>query len=186
MISTRVSQQEFEAFIQLPQYADQCFEWMSGEIIEVPSNPYSSEIASLIAFFIRLFLRERQLGGHVTGAGGGYVVMGEHYAPDVAYLSADVQGALPYHQGYNPMPPQLAVEVVSPSDQLPKLLRKVANYLAAGTVVWVVYPQTQQIEVYAPNQRVQVLGVDDMLDGGAVLPDFRVKVAEIFPPHAVA
>ncbi|MDX2163613.1 MAG: Uma2 family endonuclease [bacterium] len=183
MIITRVSLEEFERFIDRPENADRRFEWIGGEIVEVPSNPYSSEIASLIAFFMRLFLHQHGLKGHVTGEGGGYTVMGERYAPDAAYISAERQQALPYTEGHNPFPPQLAVEVVSPSDRVPKLLRKVGNYLAAGTVVWVVYPIEQEVEVYVPNQPVRIFGMQDTLDGGNVLPDFRLAVREIFPPR---
>lgn len=186
MIATRVSLEQFETFIRQPEHADQRFEWIGGEIVAVPSNPYSSEIASLIAFFIRLFLRERTLNGHVTGEGGGYIVADERYAPDVAYISADQQRSLPYDQGYNPQPPQLAVEVVSPTDKEPALRRKVANYLAAGTVIWVVQPVEREVEVYVPGLPVQVFGVGAVLPGEPVLPGFRLPVAEIFPPHTDA
>src|SRR6266849_3602401 len=109
------------------------------------------------------------------------MVSGERYAPDVAYISFARQPELA-KKGYNPNPPELAVEVVSPNDPERNLRIKVANYLAAGTLVWLVRPDEKQIEVYAPGQPVKVLGVKDILDGGSVLPGFSLKVGEVFAP----
>lgn len=74
--------------------------------------------------------------GHVTGEGGGYRVSAERYAPDVAYLAYDKQAELA-REGYNPNPPDLAVEVISSGDtrELALLRVKINNDLAAGTVV---------------------------------------------------
>jgi Uma2 family endonuclease len=177
-----VTAEEFESHIE--QHPDSSYELIGGEIFEVTSNPYSSEIAIEIAYRIKKFMAEHGIEGHVTGEAGGYHVMDDRYAPDVAYLSAERQGTLPYDQWFNPIAPQLAVEVVSPSDKEPKLLRKVGNYLAAGTVVWVVYPPTQEVEVYAPGQAVKVYGLNDTLDGGDFLPGFRLNVSDIFPKQA--
>jgi Uma2 family endonuclease len=57
---------------------------------------------------------------------------------------------------------------------------KVGNYLAAGTVVWVIDPERKLVEVYAPGQPVRKVGVDSVLDGGEVLPGFTLAVKDIF------
>lgn len=170
---------EFEQIIERPENADRLFEFIGGEIVEVPSNPFSSAIASLISFYIRLFLRQNHIEGHVTGEAGGYQVSGERYAPDVAYLSKTLQPEL-VQQGYNPAPPQLAVEVVSPTDNPRKLQIKIANYLAAGTLLWVVYPEDRTIEVYRPGKPVEVVDEDGTLSGEGVLPGFTLPVRDIF------
>jgi Uma2 family endonuclease len=99
----------------------------------------------------------------------------------VGYISKERQATLPYDEWFNPNPPELAVEVISPTDQDRMIRVKVANYLAAGTVVWVVYPPTKEIEVYRPGQSVDILSVEDTLDGGPVLPEFKLAVLEVFP-----
>lgn len=106
---------------------------------------------------------------------------GERYAPDVAYISASQQPELA-REGYNPNPPELAVEVVSSDrpDELHQLRIKIINYFAVGTGVWVVKPNDQLIEVHQPGQAVKIYRKDDTLDDGDVLPGFRLKVAEIF------
>lgn len=178
-VQTPLTVAEFDRLAELPENADKRLEFIGGEVIEVPSNAYSSELAITIASFIKQYLRESGLSGHVTGEGGGYMVSGERYAPDVAYLSKARQAELA-KEGYNPNPPELAVEVVSPNDDNEKLLIKVSNYLAARTVVWIVRPGTHKVEVHAPGQPVRVLGIQDTLDGGQVLPGFKLAIKDIF------
>jgi Uma2 family endonuclease len=179
--TTRITVTEFDEWVNLPEQAQHLYEFIAGEIFEVPSNPYSSEIAGEILFQIKLFLRENKIDGHVTGESGGYEVSGERYAPDVAYIASEKQKHLPYKQGYNANPPDLAVEVVSPNDSERKLSIKVANYLAAAVVVWVVRPDEKEVEIYIPNQPVQILTIDDTIDGSPVLPGFSLAVKAIFP-----
>lgn len=61
---------EFEQFVKLPQNVNRRFEYINGELVEVPSNPYSSQIAALIIAALVYFLRGKNLG-HVTGEQGG-------------------------------------------------------------------------------------------------------------------
>ena len=171
--------EEFDTWVALPENAERLFEFVGGEIVEVPSNPYSSYVSSRIIRRMGAFVEDHDLG-YVTGKAGGYMVLGERYAPDVAYISRERQPELP-EEGYNPNPPDLAVEVVSPSDDLKRLQIKVVNYLAAGTVVWVVYSETREVEIYAPGKAVKIVDINGVLDGGDVLPGFTLPVKEIFP-----
>jgi Uma2 family endonuclease len=174
----RATVEEFDQFVQLPENADRLFEYVGGEIIEVVSNNYSSEIAARILIEIGIFVKNKNMG-RVTGADGGYMVSGERYIPDVAFISREKQPE-PSHEAYNPTPPDLAVEVLSPSNDLSDIRIKLVNYLNAGTVVWIVDPDKKQVEVYASGQ-AKKLGLNDTLDGGAVLPGFTLPVKEIFP-----
>ncbi|MBZ0302606.1 MAG: Uma2 family endonuclease [Anaerolineae bacterium] len=174
--------EEFDAFLAQFHTGDEIYEFIGGEIVEVPSNPYASEVGGTIFFFFKLFVREHAIAGHVTPADGGYWVSGERYAPDVAYISQE-RLPEPITKGYCPNPPNLAVEVVSDetsSEELNRLRWKITNYLAAETVAWVVFPVSQRVEVYVPGQPVQLLGIDDTLDGGTILPGFQLPVREIF------
>src|SRR3990172_13302498 len=106
--------EEFDQFAELPENADKLFEYIGGEVVEVPSNPYASAIGYNIGFFVKLYLREHGIGGQVTGEAGGYMISGERYAPDVAFISSVRQAELA-QEDYNPNPPDLAVEVDFPS-----------------------------------------------------------------------
>jgi len=174
--------EDFDQFVDLPENVDKLFEYIGGEIVEVPSNAFASEISSDVSFFIKLFVRQNKIAGHVTGEAGGYMVSGERYAPDVAFISAIKQPQLAKH-GYNPAPPDLAVEVDFPSSDASrdKLRVKIVNYLAAGTMVWVVNVEAKAVEVYILGQPVKIVGIDGTLDGGDVLPGFTLAVKDIFP-----
>jgi len=171
--------EDFEAFTLLPENADRLFEFIGGEVVEVPSNPYSSKVSSNVNYYLHQWLRSNNIAGHITGEAGGYRVSGERYAPDVAYISKSRQPELA-QEGYNPIAPDLAVEVVSPTDSERSLKIKIVNYLAAGTTVWAMYPDTNEVEIYAPGEPVKVLDENDTLDGGKVLPGFKVSVKELF------
>ena len=81
-----------------------------------------------------------------------------------------------------PFPPDLAIEVVSPSDRLSAVRRKVSAYQQAKVpLVWVVNPRRQTVEVYHPHDTAPTtLGVDDELDGEDIVPGFRLPVRTVF------
>ena len=170
---------DFEAFINLPENADKLFEFIAGEIVEMPSNPYSSQIAARISGFIFVYLMQNDIG-HLTGEAGGYVVGEDRYAPDVAFISKVKQPELA-REGYNPNPPDLAVEVISPTDNQTTITHKVVNYLRVGTTACVVDPTRQTVDVFQPNGDDLKLDNTDTLSGGTILPGFELAVKDIFP-----
>lgn len=102
-------------------------------------------------------------------------------APDIAFVRADrvPPGRLPtkYWDGA----PDLAVEVVSPSDRVVEVDEKVRDWLDAGTrLVWVVNPGARTVTVYRPGAKPTVLVESDTLEGEDVVPGFRLPVAEVF------
>ncbi|MBC7811571.1 MAG: Uma2 family endonuclease [Burkholderiales bacterium] len=175
--------EEFDEFIARPENADRMFEFIDGEIIEVPSNAYSSEIAIFIAAALLWFLRGKNWG-HVTGEHGGYIVGGYRCAPDVAYISRERQPKLA-RKGYNPNPPHFVVEVMSPTDTdkdtAKAFAKKLKRYDEAGVFVWVVHPEEQRVEIRAPGQPVQIANIDDVIDAGEALPGFSMAVRDFLP-----
>lgn len=174
---------DFDRFVLLPENRDRLFELIGGEIVEVVSNPESSKVGGLMLTFLNVFVLPRDLG-HVTGADGGYKVGRERYMPDAAFISYRRQRYLQSEDGYNPLPPDLAIEVISPSNTDDDMDVKIANYLAAGTVVWRVKPVEKQIAVFVPGKPVIILGINDVLDGSEVLPGFALPLKDVFrePP----
>lgn len=173
--------ESFDQFVLQAENRDRNFEFIAGEIVEVVSNPLSSKIAMRIGGRIEAYLTTNDIG-HVTGADGGYKVSGERYIPDAAFISYAKQPELAYEEGYNPNPPDLAVEVLSPGNTDDEIAVKIANYLAAGTTVWLAKALEQQVLVFAPGRPVRVLTLEDTLDGGSILPGFKLAVKDIFPP----
>ena len=175
---TIITEEAFAAFLDREENVDRRFELLDGEIIEVPSNAFSSHIAGVLLAALLAYVRPRQLG-YVTGEQGGYRVSGQTVAPDVAYISKARQPELP-HEGFVPIAPDLAVEVVSPSDKQKVIRRKLAAYADAGTLVWLVYPLAGRIEVYPPDDLMTIKGMGDSLEGGDMLPGFTLTLEEIF------
>ena len=80
-----------------------------------------------------------------------------------------------------PLAPDLAVEVLSPSDRMADAMSKVTMYRQAGVrLVWLVDPATLTVTIFRQDAAPKMVGEGDTLDGGDVLSDFSVPVAEIF------
>lgn len=176
-----MSEAAFEGFIRANPDAE--YEYIGGKVVEVVSNPLSSKIAANILIEIGVYLRQHDIG-HVTGADGGYVVGKGRYIPDVGFIRYTKQRELIYTEGYIPVAPDLAVEVISPANDDSEMAVKVADYLAAGTVVWLVKPAVREVQVFVPGESVLVLKADDTLTGGDVLPGFSLDVKRVFPQEA--
>ncbi len=102
-------------------------------------------------------------------------------APDVAFISSanliENWRMAPCWPG----PPDLAVEVVSPSDTITRVTEKARRYLAAGAkAVWVVNPRRKTVTVYAHDAPPKIWGIADDIDGGTLLPGFRMAVRDVF------
>ncbi|MAS37302.1 MAG: hypothetical protein CL610_25095 [Anaerolineaceae bacterium] len=177
----RLTTEEFDHIASLPENREKRLEFIGREIVEVVSNNYASEITMKLATYLGMYLLTHP-AGHMTGPDGGYIVSGERYMPDIAIVSSARQPESS-HDAWNPNAPDLAVEVLSPTDEPSNLRIKIVNYLRAGTTVWVVDPNKQQVETYIPDMAPQTLTVVDTLTGGALLPDFELAVKDIFPAN---
>ena len=101
--------------------------------------------------------------------------------PDVSFVARTQMPGDGLPSGYFRGGPDLAVEVISPSDKASDLAVKTADYLAAGTQqVWVVEPNTRTVTVYRPGGAARVYGADDTLDGGDLLPGLALPVGDLF------
>jgi Uma2 family endonuclease len=171
--------EEFEQFAARPENEERLLEYIGGEIVEVVCNSYSSLVAANILFLIKLYLRESKMEAYVTGEAAGYVVGRERYIPDVGVILKSNHPEPP-HETWIPYPPDLAVEVLSPTDRPNKVRTKIAGYWAAHTISWVIDPALKEIEVYRPGHPPQTLRGDGRLDGGDILPGFLVSVKDVF------
>jgi Uma2 family endonuclease len=100
---------------------------------------------------------------------------------DIAFVSKARLEAVGEVEGYWPEAPDLAVEVISPSDTYTGVEEKVTEYLQAGAkAVWVVNPRRRTITVYRSLNEITILTEQDTLDGGEVVPGFRCRVSEVF------
>lgn len=101
--------------------------------------------------------------------------------PDVAFVSAERLHLIEDRARAFPAAPDLAVEVISPTDRLTLVREKVADWLAHGVrMVIVVNPRNRAVEVHRPQRAMVTLTESDTIDGGDVLPGWRMRVADVF------
>lgn len=162
-------------------------ELVDGELREKPMGAESDWIGAKIIRLLGGFVE--QLGiGDVFGAETGYQCFPDDRRkvrkPDVSFVAAGrlPGGAIP--KGHIPVPPDLAVEVISPNDTYEAVESKLADYASAEiSLVWVVSPETRTVKVYADgDESPTILREQDTLTGGNVLPEFTCPVASLFPP----
>ncbi len=169
--------------IELSEHEDLLCELVDGVLLEKTMGVYEAYLAVLLAHFLTGFVRDRDLGIVLGPDGMMRLVPGLIRIPDVAFLSWDrfpsrrvartafVQGA-----------PDLAIEVISKSNTPEEMRRKLEEYFAAGArLVWYVYhTPRKEVWVYTSPQHVTVVAENQTLDGGDVLPGFRLELSEVF------
>lgn len=175
-----------EEFMELPDPIDGSKqELVRGVIVTMPPPmaPHGFT-CSKIDRAIGNFVDEKNLGIVVTNDTGVILERGPDTVrgPDVAYWSFARQAFVP--EKYFEVAPDLAVEVLSPSNTRRKIEAKICEYLAAGTkLIWVVSPMDRTVTVYRTDPlRGALIHSGTMLDGEDVLPGFQYPVASLFPP----
>lgn len=102
--------------------------------------------------------------------------------PDVGFVSRERADRVGDVEVFWPGAPDLAVEVISPSDSFAEVDEKVAEYLDAGCrMVVVVNPRRRAATVYRSRSEIVLLTANDVLDGGDVVPGWRLPLRELFP-----
>jgi Uma2 family endonuclease len=158
-------------------------ELVCGEFVMMsPSGYEHGVVAGRIHTRLATFVEQRSLG-IVTAAETGFQISHDPdtvRAPDVGFIRAD-RVPLVRTRGFFQGAPDLAVEVVSPSDRAGDLLAKVRDWLSAGSqAVWVVDPSSQTISIYRSSHAPAMLTNADELADDAVLPGFRLPVTQVF------
>ena len=172
---------------------DRLCELVDGILVEKGMGFREGSVAARLNHFIHSHLDVENVG-HVSGADGlirfklDLVRM-----PDVSFIrwdSVDDTDVIENPAGaFLEVPPDLAVEVISPSNTRREMAIKLAEYAKVGVkLVWYVDPERKEVDVYplGDAERMQTLAAADTLDGGTVLPGFAVPVARIFASRAPA
>lgn len=154
-----------------------------GEVIEtMPPGGQHGVIASELDFRLKAWARSGP--GGAVGVESGFVLRRNPdtvRGPDVFFVRADriLEAGVP--EAFWEIPPDLAVEVVSPGESAEEVREKVRDYLDAGTpLVWVVYPRTREVIVHTPDGMAHTYGSTDALEQFDALPGFTCAVAELF------
>ena len=163
------------------------FELIDGELHRMaPPGLEHGDLAVEIAYYLKGFVKKRDLG-KVTVETGYHpsTTRATLLSPDVAFLS---KARLPKSdpRKYVSVMPDLAIEILSPSDSLEQVRRKAAIYLDNGTeLVWIVIPNEMGVDVCRSAEgagvRIDYVGRDDKLYGEDVLPGFELELKLLFP-----
>jgi len=169
-------------------YADHRLELSEGRLVIMsPAGWKHGGLVSLLDRLVGIFVDQNGLG-MTTGAETGYILHRSTAvderdtvrAPDVGFIAkARIPPEIP-DSGYVPFAPDLAIEVISPNDDPDEVHLKVTEYLKYGTrMVCLFYPKSETAAVYTPTT-FQSIGRDEVLDGGEVLPGFRLALRDVF------
>lgn len=182
--SAAVDRLTVEDLFDLPPDEDR-WELVAGQLVRepVPGSDHGGVAASL-SFHLYRFVREHRLGRVFDVVG--FVLATDPdtlRGPDLSFVSTERLATLPRRRSFFVGAPDLAVEVLSPSNTRWEIEVKVEEYLGAGSqAVWVVDPRRKTVVVHLPGRGPEILRESDILDGGEYLPGFRLAVAEIFEP----
>ncbi len=152
-----------------------------GELISMPPAGFDhGEREDQISFLLNQHVRKNKLGKVLTGDTGFRLNDNTVLSPDVAFVRKDRVEAL-RSKSFAKGAPDLAVEILSPSDTVRRVNRKVKQYLAAGChTVWLVYPESQTVDIFEASGAERTLHSQEILEAQEILPGFSAKVADLF------
>lgn len=165
------------------------YELVRGDLIMMsPASPVQGRYAARLGSALQSYVEDHNLG-EVYTAEPGFILQPETEtepdpvvrAPDVAFVRTERIPPADQQAGFWPLAPDLAVEVISPSETAKSIQQKVEDYLAAGTrMIWLVYPDSKIVVEYQPRAQIRQYGIEDSLAGGEVLPGFAYALGRLF------
>jgi Uma2 family endonuclease len=159
-------------------------ELVDGVLVEKAMATKEGLLAGWWLYLLWDFIVDRKMGIVLPGDAMLRLFPGLVRVPDVSFISAQQLpgGELP-DDAIASISPDLAVEVISKGNTRKEIERKLREYFASGTrLAWVVQPKKRTIEVYTSPTKKKVLTERQTLDGGKVLPGFRLPVRRLFTP----
>jgi Uma2 family endonuclease len=170
-----------EEFARMP--GSKHMELIRGEVrVTMPPGKEHGAVALAIGTLLHLWVK--QGAGGEAGVEAGFILAHDPdviRGPDVYYVSAGRIPSDDKSSAFWTIAPDLAVEVISPSETADDIREKIRDFLSAGTqLVWVVFPRTQEVVVHTPDGFARTYGADDVIEYPDLLPGFSCKVAELF------
>lgn len=182
-MTATVERMTADELLRLPDDGFRC-ELIRGELRKmVPAGNEHGQLALRLAWRLAQYVEANKLGATYAAETGFILALDPDTvrAPDVAFIRQERLDKVGKVAGFWPGAPDLVVEVVSPSDQYSEVESKVADWLEAGTrMVVVVDPRRRKVAVHRSNSDIRVLGVGEVLEGGEVVPGWKLSLDELF------
>ncbi|OWK47308.1 Uma2 family endonuclease [Fimbriiglobus ruber] len=157
------------------------YELVDGVLVEKAVGTHETSISTLLVILIGSFVKEHKLGLTFAGDGPFRLAPGNVRYPDVSFIPWSLVPKDRTAEKIWPVTPVLAVEVLSESNTKAEIDRKIHELFATGCkLVWIIDPVTQTARAYTSASQSKNIPADGHLDGGKVLPGFRLPLAELF------
>ena len=175
----KITVEEFEAMAADPGHR---YELVDGELVDMDGTPPHGNVTSEIYMLIRLHVRAAGLPLNVGVSTGFRMNPYTLRFPGVQVTTEERMAAYDASAGGWPdFAPDVAIEVVSPSNTPSELNRKAREYFASGTLVmWIADPAPRTVVIKRPGVDDRVFGPEDTLIGAPEIPGFSCAVADIF------
>jgi len=165
--------------------SDCLYEVIDGQIVELPPMGNQQEItANILHIELAIQIRAKRIGHAVMEMLFDFTQqVGKKRRPDVAFVSSQ---KWPYTKPIDAgdgwkVVPNLAVEVISPSNTWDDVNDKIEEYFHVGVErVWVVSTNKKQVHVYTSPTEVRILAGDDVLTDEQLLPEFKLTLPTLF------
>jgi len=152
-------------------------------IVMSPTGSLTSERNADLTFQVKIWNRQTNLGKVFDSNGGFQLPNGAKRAPDCSWVKIERWDALtPEEQNqFAPLCPDFVVELMSPGDSLSTTREKMVEYIANGAQLgWLINRKKRQVEIYRPQQEVEILDNPQTVSGENVLPGFVLDLATIW------
>ena len=162
----------------------QKYELLDGELIMIPVPANHGTICVRLILLIGGFVQRRKLGEVYDSSTGFRLSESILLSPDVSFVSkARLRKVLRAPDRFLCGAPDLGVEVLSPSDRMQEIHRKLDLYFEHGTrLIWIINWKLEQIHIYRPDSIEALTRPTDVLPGAEVLPGFKCRLNQIFRP----
>jgi Uma2 family endonuclease len=161
------------------------FELVEGQLVMSPKNNFQHEdICAELLMAMRSYARAKGLGAVLGSNAGCWMRDRNCRAPDVSFISKARLKALGFTRStkrFLPAAPDLAVEILSPSNTRAEIDARLKDFFASGTqLAWIIDPESERAEIYhSPSDR-KFVGKAGFLEGEQLLSGFRLPLAELF------
>lgn len=158
-------------------------ELIYGKVVEMtPTGREHGRVTTKVSWKLAEHVEKHDLG-EVNAGETGFRLRRDPdlvHAADVSFVAKEHIPADMDKSRYWEVPPDLAVEIVSPNDTKKDILDKVQDYIETGTrLIWLIDPERRTVTVYRAPDNFKILHEDDWLDGADVVPNFRCQVKEL-------
>lgn len=159
------------------------YELVNGEVVDMgKSGMEHGEFGAFLAGTLSIYVRQNRLGVVCDSSTAFTLKTGNKRSPDVSFVSRErLKGLKRLPKGYFQGSPDLAVEILSPSNTVEEIHTKIVEYFENETrLVWVIHPDEKYVLVYHSPEPDCFLRSQDQLEGEEVVPGFSMSVSELF------